>query len=317
MQPIGRALAELTRIFRAAPDKRTAHARSRVVLERLSEDPAFLTEALERYLRTPESLNASNYPVVAVEIATTPEFVLVAHCWIPLPDGRTDLSTKAIHHHGSMLLSTANIFGPGYEHWIFTFPQQIGADVYEMKVVEAAPHKLHQVAFVDARTPHLPVYPPSLTVTLALWSSEHPTTWKDRVKRIPVLKRNERSLRRIAGRLGLSRTLELKIVEDFDFCPVDGGFRNIRDRLEFERGPNEDHLHSLFHVLQATGNEALAKVAEERLATPLKSPAIVKALIADLESGRKITGRLSKGHYDVPYANFTTDAINRSLRQKG
>jgi hypothetical protein len=173
------------------------------------------------------------------------------------------------------------------------------------------------VAFVDARTPHLPVYPPSLTVTLALWSSEHPTTWKDRVKRIPVLKRNERSLRRIAGRLGLSRTLELKIVEDFDFCPVDGGFRNIRDRLEFERGPNEDHLHSLFHVLQATGNEALAKVAEERLATPLKSPAIVKALIADLESGRKITGRLSKGHYDVPYANFTTDAINRSLRQKG
>ncbi len=185
MTSVERALTELTRIFREERDKRRAHARSRALLEQLSGEKAFLTEALERHLRRPDSLNMSNYPVVALEIATTPDFVLVAHCWIPLPDARTDLSTKAIHHHGSMLLSTANIFGPGYEHWLFTFPQQIGAELYEMKVVEVAPHKLHQVAFVDTWTPHLPVYPSSLTVTLALWSSENPTTWKDQTQAHP------------------------------------------------------------------------------------------------------------------------------------
>lgn len=307
------ALAELTRIFRAAPDKRSAHERSRPLLEALSAEPGFLRETLARHLKKPGALDSQNYPVVSIEIDTNPYFVLIANAWIPLPDHRTDLSTKAIHHHGSMLLSTANMFGPGYEHWVFTRPEKLDDARYRMKVISTAQHALHTVAFVDAWVPHLPVYPAELTITLALWSSEHAISWKDRVKRLPFLKGNEKRLRHVASRLGLARALELKVVENFDYYPTGRGFRNIEDRLEFALGPNEDHLHSLFHVIQKTGNDGLAPLIEQRLSEGLASADTVRSLLSDLKSGRSIEGRLSDGHYTVPYANFSTRDIEQSV----
>lgn len=313
MGDVEHALAELTKIFRSAPDKRTAHERSRSVLEALSADPAFLRETLARHLAKPGALDSRNYPVVSIEIDTNPYFVLIANAWIPLPDQRTDLSTKAIHHHGSMLLSTANIFGPGYEHWLFTRPEKLDDALYRMKVISAKPHALHTVAFVDAWVPHLPVYPSELTVTLALWSSDRQMSWKDRVKRLPLMRGNEKRLRHVASKLGLTRALDLKVVENFDYYPTEGGFRNIEDRLEFALGPNEDHLHSLFHLIQKTGNDSLAPLLEQRLAAGLASAETVRSLLADLKSGRSIAGRLSDGHYTVPYANFSTRDIEQSV----
>ncbi len=68
-------------------------------------------------------------------------------------------------------------------------------------------------------------------------------TWKDRVKRIPMLQKNSAALRELAARVGLTRQLDLKVVEYFDFYPTGEGFRGIKERDEFERGPNADYLH--------------------------------------------------------------------------
>ena len=306
------ALIELTRIFRAATDKRTAHERSRPLLEALSAEPVFLRETIARHLAKPGSLSTGNYPVVAMEIDTNPYFVLSMNAWIPLPDQRTDLSTKAIHHHGSMLLSTANLFGPGYEHWVFTRPEQVDDRLYRMRVISSRTHGLHTVAFVDSWVPHLPVYPPELTVTLALWSSDKQMSWKDRVKRLPGMTGNEKRLRHVAHSLGLSRALDLKVVENFDYCPTENGFRNIEERLEFALGPNDDHVRNVLHLIQKTGNDALAPLIERRLTDAGMAP-ITTQLLGDLRAGRVIEGRLSDGHYTVPYANFTTRDIERSV----
>jgi hypothetical protein len=40
---------------------------------------------------------------------------------------------------------------------------------------------------------------------------------------------------------------------------------------------------------------------------------LVRALLEDLRAGRAIEGRLSEGHYGIPYANFSAEAIERSL----
>ena len=148
-------------------------------------------------------------------IALNPYFELVVNCWIPLPDRRTDLSTKAIHHHGKLLLSTATIFGPGYEHWTFSPPEPVSAkqDYWKMRLLERAPHPLHHVAFVDAQVAHVPMYPKDLTLTLALWTSSAPTTVRDFVKRVPWVNRNANALRTASDRLGLRKTLDLNVVE--------------------------------------------------------------------------------------------------------
>jgi len=317
MDSIKKYVGALEGVFRTSPDKHEANRRSRAPLEEMAADPRFFTDALAAHLRAPGSLNQQHYPVVGFNVDLNPHFGLVVNCWIPLPDRQSDVSTKAIHHHGDMLLSTVNAFGPGYEHWTFTRPELVDPERerYDLRLVERAPHPPGHVAFVDSYVPHLPFYPSETSITYALWTSRFPVTWKDKVKRIPALQQNSAALRRLAVKAGLARKLELKVVEYFDFYPTAEGFCGIRERTEFERGPNEDYLQSLFHVMQATGNDSLVKLVEEKLASDeeIENRPLVRQLCADLRAGRPLEGRLSATHYGVPRANFTRAETERAL----
>ncbi len=317
MDRIRDAVEQLVRIFRSSPTKHEANTRSAPVMEQLTREPAFLTAVLERYVQNPQSLNRKNYPVVGIDIALNPWFGLVANCWIPLPGRETHVSTKMIHHHGDMLLTTATLFGPGYEHWMFTLPEAIDREsgLYSMKLIEQAPHPKGHVSFVDAWTGHTPLYPKSLSITLALWSKRFPTTWRDHAKRLPLVRDNVGTLTKVTNALGLRKTLQLNVVESFDYYPVEGAFKVMPVRKEFDLGPNEDHVHSVFNILQETGNDHLARVVRRQLdrGAIVEGRAAVERLLPDLERGRRIEGRLSKGHYDLPYANFTRDDMLRAL----
>lgn len=117
-------------------------------------------------------------------------------------------------------------------------------------------------------------------------------------------------------RLGLRRQLQIKVVEGFDFYPVEGGFRVMHERKEFERGPNADHVASVFHVLQGTGNERLAPTIRLALADGRvkAAKAEVTRQVERLERGAPIEGGLSRGQYDAPYADFTREDIQRPVR---
>jgi hypothetical protein len=307
----------LTRVFRQNPDKHKANEASRTVLEDMSGDRNFLTEALRQHINKPESLNAKHYPVVGLNIDLNPYYGIVANCWIPLPDQATDVSTKSIHHHGDMLLSTVTAFGTGYEHYTFTNPKIVDEkkERYSMELIENGAHPVNHVAFVDAYVAHLPLYPPDLTITYALWSSRFPTGWKDRVKRLPIVQNNGKKLRDLAVKAGLAKQLELKVVEYFDFYPTPEGFCGIKERREFELGPNEDYLYCLFYILQQTGNEHLGREIEAKLGSGerVENPQLVRRLLADLKKGVKISGKLSSNHYGVHGANFTRDEILQAL----
>jgi hypothetical protein len=318
---IERYLSALRHVFRGAPSKHEAHRRSRSILEDLSSEQTLLTQLLGKLVATPGVLARANYPVVGFELELNEDFALVMNGWIPLPDRQTDVATKSIHHHGNMLLTTTTVFGPGYEHWTFTSPEPVDPErgLFQMRVTERAAHPLHHTAFVDHHIPHLPVYPSGLSITLALWSNRFPTTWRDRLKRVPLLQRNAKLLRDLGARAGLTRFLDLKVIDYFDFFPLEtGGFQGMRERQEFPLGPNEDFLFSLFHLVQSTGNEALASRIKERIAAEtLPNPALALRLVSDLERGTPIEGRLSTGHTGVPHANFRTSEIERALASGG
>lgn len=322
MDRIREAVEELTTIFRTSATKHEANERAAIVMEQLTRAPAFLTAALERYLAQPQALNRKNYPVVGIELALNEWFGLVVNCWIPLPGRETHISTKAIHHHGDLLLTTATLFGPGYEHWMFTLPKKVegssNSRLYTTELIESAPHPMHHVAFVDAWTAHTPFYPKSLSITLALWSKRFPTTWRDRVKRLPVIRSHGQELASLVGKLGLKSALQLNTVDSFDFLPAADGFEVIPDRKEFGLGPNEDHVASVFHILQETGNEHLGRTVKRQIdnGVVVTGRAPSERYLADLERGRPIEGRLSDGHYDVPFANFTREDVLRALKPR-
>ena len=312
---------EMRRIFRSTPDKREAHARCVPVLDEIAGDTAFLRRVFSEHILTKGCLNTKLYPVLGFTVTHNPHFSLVVNCWIPHPERRADISTKAVHHHGELLLTTVTSFGPGYEHWLFSLPEPVNPDeeLFRTRLLDRAPHPLRHSSFVDSYTCHLPIVPSSMSITLALWSTSTSTTWRDYLKTVAPLQRNSARLRRIVAKLGLAKALELKLVQYFDFYPAERGFIGMKDRIEFDRGPNEDYLWSLFHVLQETQNEALVPDIEALLDgnEPLENRELVRRLVRDLDAGNPIPGRLSPGHYDAPYANFTTAAIERALAAQG
>jgi hypothetical protein len=311
----------LIQVFKLAPDKHEAHRRCAAILQDMTGDPTFVTHSLAAYLRKPGVLNQRNYPVVGIEVALNEWFSLVIHGWIPRPDRSPRMSSKAIHHHGDLLLTSATMSGPGYEHWLFTRPKVLDPErrLYQIGVTDRHWHPRHDLAFVDAHIPHMPWYPPDTTLTLCLWSDQRPTTWRDRVKRIPLLKKNEYRLRALARMVGATdffvKAIGLKLLETLDFYPDADGFHSLPERQEFEKGPNEDHLFSLFHLLQHTGNQSLGKLVEERLnAEPhLENRGIILNLLRALREDEPIEGRLSECHLTLPHAMFHQDAVERAL----
>ncbi len=313
---IAKLTDSLLRVFAAARTKHEGHGKARPMLEEICKQPVFLTEALRSHISAPGALDKLHYPVLSIDLGLNPYFGLVVNVWVALPDGNTGLSTKAIHHHGDMLLSTATLFGPGYEHWTFSTPELVDerTGTHKMKLLGHPIHRHGDVAFVDRHIPHCPFYPAALSVTLALWTSRHPSTWKDRIKRLPPFKGREKFFRDVAVKLGMTQALELKVVRDFDFYPTSQGFRSIYERVEFKLGPNEDYLQSFFHTVQGTGNDTLVPELQQVLDRGwVKDTATFSRLLADLKSGRAIPGKLSEFHTNVYGFNFTREDVEAAL----
>ncbi len=316
-------VGQILEVFKANPDKTKAHKISTPIMESMTHNPEVLREIIRLNMAQPGFFNKFHYPAPSMQVVRNPYFDFVVNCWIPLPDKSSNVSTKALHHHGSMLLSTATAFGPGYEHWMLTFPKVIDreSELFHMDLIEAAPHYLHHVSFVDKYIVHVPMYISSLTLTYALWTNSRPTTWKDRLKAIPMMKRNSAALRKIGKSLGLTKALDLKLEEYLDFYPTEAGFKGVRNRddVEFKRGPVSDYLPSIFHVIQKTGQSDLAdEIAElvknERDLKPLDRE-LALALVDDLKSGRVIESKLTEGlHYGFHHSNFSREAIELALK---
>jgi hypothetical protein len=310
-------LNALGKIFREAPNKNVANALSVSILEDISGDANFLTEVFRQHIRNTNSLNTKHFFTVGIDIELNPYFGLVANCWIPLANRAANISTTAIHHHGEMLLTTVTAFGEGYEHFLFTEPKIADekAEKFTMDLADRSFHPLHHTMFVDAFTPHLPLFPADTSITFALWSDRKQTGWKDKIKRLPIVQNNKSRLREIAVKAGLAKQLEIKIGTYFDYYPTKDGFCGILERKQPERGPNEDYLYSLFHLIQRTGNESLAVEFESKLNSREKidNPQIVKKLVENLKKGIEINGRISPSLINNERLNFTREDILHSL----
>jgi hypothetical protein len=315
-------IRRLKLIFRSSRSKHQAHELGREVLLEMADAPAVFTEVLEAQVRRPGGLNSTNFPTVGIDIELNPYFALAANCFLPHSTGRTDMTWNSVHHHGSTLLTTVTAFGPGYEHWRFTRPKLLDEDrdLFAISLIDRREHGRNDAAFVDAYMPHAVMYPRSLSVTYALWSCEAPVTWRDRVKRLPLIRGREDVLRGVARRLGLSKALGINVITYFDYYPCDGGFKGMRERIQFRRGPNEDYLHSFFHVLQQTRNENVSRAIKEQLNRPgaVQNPEVVTALLERLSAGLPIERRLSKGVHDpMPHMNFPAEQIEYAVGRSG
>ena len=311
------------KIFNSENDRVKAHQMCKNILEDLSQDTALLKIVLMNGLSNKDFICQTHYPVVRFPMFDyVDKYLLVAHVWQPLPSNSTDYTSKAIHTHGPLMLSTVTSFGPGYYHYLFNKPDRISPDTeqFDLKLQAEGHHPLSDVLFCDQYLAHVPMFPEKLSITYALWSNSKPTRFLSRIKKIPAIHRRANSLRTILKAVGMGRTLDLKLEDYLDFYPSPNGFMGVKKRVEVEykRGPIGDRVQSIIHLLQVTGNEDLIDLCQDNLESNKLMEHNEKLeclqLMSAARKGEEIAPKISENlHFGFEKRNFTHEQIKASL----
>lgn len=320
VQDAARHLDHLREIFLTRRDPYRAHEEARSLLEQFARMPAFLKAVLMQHLSEPETFNKlRKNPVLDFIIEDNERFTLVANCFLPRDDRDTQLSHQSVHHHGSLLLSTVALLGPGYETWNFTRPTPVEgrALLFDMSVTYASRHRVGNTLFIDAYDPHIVFYPEDLSVTLALWSHRSPVSWKTRIRRNPLLQRFKKPLRAAAQFLGLARSLDLNVGTLLDYYPAEGRFKALERRAMYTTGSNKNFLLNLFHIVQRTGNADLGELVDYTVKKEqghIRHSQLVKDYSGRMKANEPIQSQFEECHRFLPYANLRQADVRGAVR---
>ena len=312
-----RLVAAINSIFRVVPDPYVAHKACEAVLL----DFAAVRELFQYALRTRPALlmGQGSYPQPGMELVSKSRFTLALNCWPPHPLAREDVATKTVHHHGKLLLTTVCLYGPGYEHWLFKPPRRLQDEDFEISLDSVTTHGVGSTAFVDRYCPHCPFHPPSLSVTLALWSSSEADSLVSHAKRIPLVSLLRGPLAKSARQLGIDRGLGMNQLDYLDYYPAGDRFRGMRVRQEYPRGSNSDHLHNIVHILQHTGNPilvpALVRTGEQLRMKP-ESRTVLASLARRVEHAEEIPFVRWNGH-EQEHTSFSKQDVRVASGAEG
>lgn len=310
--------AELSACHKISQSKQEFHKLVKPILHKLSKDSDFLSNLITTTIFTPGFWNRPHYPVPSFPIFRCPDFELVANCWVPYPFDSELISTKSLHHHGPMLLSTVTAFGPGYYHFLFNPAPDDSSDVVPLTLNTYDHHSLHHIAFVDAYHIHVPMYPISLSITYALWTNSTNTSFLDTIKSLPFIQAYKKLFIRLITLLKLTSRFQLKSYKSLDYEPVSNGFRLIPERslTEYKLGPVQDRIQTIFSILQQVlpqnqlnSIDFLSIAASEFSDSPDHYQFFISC-VKSLSSSTPIPSVLSSGlHVNQPMSNFTESTI--------
>jgi hypothetical protein len=306
--PWPRAIAALTARFARGGDPREAHRASRAILADLAATPGAVEAIFRRHLARPGALQVPHYPVVSFDVERNAHLHLLANAWMARPDGRTDLTTKCLHLHDHLFLTTVTLFGPGYEHWVFDRPVHRGDNRFAARLRDVTPHVVGEPAFVDTAAAHTLMFPSALSITLCLWT---------RARRAPTTRaraRLRRALDRVPDRVRVGALRALAAAPVMDFFPRDGTLLGLSPRHAYPLGPLGDHCRSIVHLLQATGCEDLVPALRAHLdGLPPSDRAGGEAALATLGAGAVVPPCFSAGHLEDPVAIVSRDELRRAV----
>lgn len=249
MNELDNYISELRNLFQSE-NRRDAHKAAAQVLKRMAEDKSILFQIIERNLTDPKFFeNERINPVIAFSVYEDKDITLVAHCFMPRPDQRTDLSHQSIHHHGNLLLSTINCFGNGYESFLFKKGYLIDENEAKMDLQKQYVNEWLHYEFVESNTPHIVFYPPELTITYALWCSEKAQA-VDQLKRLSWLRKYKNGLRSLIFTFGLGNLFNLNKVEYLDFYVENKKIIPLKERVRYPVCSNENFIQGLLYILQ-------------------------------------------------------------------
>lgn len=286
------------------------HEKAVSILEEASKNNEFLFDAIRQNLADPMFLQRNrHYPTLSLPIVESAEFSLVINIFPPLPSRRTDISFQSIHHHGSLLLSTVGVFGPGYSSIVFKkgFVIDEITLITDMIIEKEYQNALSKVEFIDSYQPHIVFYPQNFSATIAFWCDDKPKL-KESIKKLKWVNQIKKPARKIVSFLGLSNFFGINKVEFFDFFVEENNIKALKDRLSYDKvGDNENFVQNIFSFIQQTGFKD--KIFLENLYSKSEVSDLTKHFIKKILNEEKIIDNFFNGHLDIEKVNIQKSRI--------
>lgn len=314
-------IREILAFEKQFPEREDFHQRAEPLLQKMGADDEFLRLVLQRNFQDAGYLSQqwSLYNIPFLYIYETADFNLKIHFFPGMKNYVQGTAAHCIHHHNNYILTTAAIYGPGYEAMLFD--KQVEMDPYTFRTRLKLDRHFSQSEFpihrVGAWQPHLVFNPASFSATLQLWTPDQKRA-TDNLRTNPLLKAFKMPIRKIIYLLGMENRVGIAAKETYQYYPDGSQFMAIEEDAYFEPtrraiGPEVDHysMQTVFYFIQKRHlyNDEFIKAVKNNSQTPAYYLPFIDMLI----QGQDIPATYCKETINIPSRAYMIADVMEAL----
>jgi hypothetical protein len=230
-------IQEVLALEKQSLDRIELHQKVEPLLQKMGADDDFMKLVIRRNLEDEGFLKQqwSEYNIPFFYIYETADINLKIHFFPAMEHYVKGTAAHCIHHHNNYILTTAAIFGTGYETMLFDKNVEMEGSTLEckMKITKHFTQMEKPVHRIDAWEPHLVYNPEIFSATLQLWTPDIKRA-TDNLRTNPVLKAFKTPIRRLLYWTGLEKRFGIAPKRTYQWYPEGNHFKAIEENEYFE-----------------------------------------------------------------------------------
>jgi hypothetical protein len=305
-------IQEVLSLEKQYTDRKTFHQKAEPLLAKMGADDDFLKLVLKRNFQDKGFLDQkwSLYNIPFFYIYETADFYLKIHFFPSMKHFVPGTAAHCIHHHNNYILTTAAIFGSGYETLLFDKDVRIDPKTLDaqLKITKHFTQKEFPIHRIDAWEPHLVFNPEKFSATLQLWTPDQKRV-TDNLRVNPILKAIKNPLRKLIYILGMEKQFGIASQKTYQWYPEKDHFKAIEENIYFEPtrkavGPevNSYSFQTISYFLQQR------QLVDKPLLTDMlnnpSTPDYYKSFLTDLINGKPIDETFCKDSINIPQKTY-------------
>jgi hypothetical protein len=314
-------LQQLNKLYE---DRAEFHSHSGAILQEMGADKGFLKDVVRRNFDDEgyKSQVWSQYNIPFLYVYECNDFHLKIHFFPAMRDYVEGQAAHCIHHHNNYLLTTAAIYGTGYETMLFDKNVDIDEKTLKtsMRVARHFTQKEYPVHTIDAWEPHVVFMPPAFSTTLQLWTPDKKRS-TDSLRSNTILKALKNPIRRIIYWCGLERAVGISAQRTYQWYPDGNSFRAILEEEYFgptrnAKGPEIDlwSMQNVFIFIQRMGIADHVYLRELR--NMPNTPFSYLPWIDMILNGEPIPDTWHRERINIPRESYTVEDIYAAAQMK-
>jgi hypothetical protein len=310
-------IQEILSLEKKYPNRIDFHRNSEDLLSKMGADNDFLKLVIKRNFQDKGYLNQkwSLYNIPFFYIYETADFYLKIHFFPTMENYVPGSAAHCIHHHNNYILTTAAIFGSGYETFLFEKNPSVDRDslTSQLKITKHFTQKEFPVHRIDAWEPHLVFNPEKFSATLQLWTPDVKRS-TDSLRTNTFLKALKTPLRKLIYLLRMEKQFGIAAQKTYQWYPNGANFTAIEENEYFEPtrkavGPEVDSysMQTVFYFIQ--NKQLVDSDYLKKVLTNSETPNYYKPFIETILEGGKIEETYCKETINIPSKGYMMNDV--------